>query len=228
MIASLPLDKRLHKLPDFNEENLLRTNGYELIAGVDEVGRGPLAGPVMAAAVMLPLNTHFDWIGLVNDSKKLTEKRREQLYDAIMADAIAVGVGSVNPAAIDIHGIGNAARMAMKFAIDQLDLKPDFILIDAVRLPDVKIPQKSIIRGDGKCISIAAASIVAKVTRDHYMMGIDNVYCNYGFARHKGYPTREHMNNLMRFGICPIHRKSFAPVKTQSSRSNEHKPQTHR
>jgi ribonuclease HII len=213
VIASLPLDKRLHKLPDFSEENLLRTNGYDLIAGVDEVGRGPLAGPVMAAAVILPLNTHFDWIGLVNDSKKLTEKRREQLYDAIIADAIAVGVGSVSPAGIDIHGIGNASRMAMKFAINQLHARPDFVLIDAVKLPDVKIPQKSIIRGDGKCISIAAASIVAKVSRDHYMMGIDNVYGNYGFARHKGYPTAEHMAKLEQFGICPIHRKSFAPVK---------------
>jgi len=204
---------RLDNLPDFAEETLLSENGYNLVAGVDEVGRGPLAGPVMAAAVILPLNTHFDWIGLVNDSKKLTERKREYLYDAIMANTIAVGVGSVSPAAIDIHGIGNAARMAMRFAIDQLRLKPDFVLIDAVKLPDVKLPQRSIIRGDSRCISIAAASIVAKVTRDHYMMGIDNVYCNYGFARHKGYPTRQHMANLEQFGICPIHRKSFAPVK---------------
>lgn len=203
----------MDNLPDFAEETLLRENGYNLIAGVDEVGRGPLAGPVMAAAVILRLNTHFDWIRLVNDSKKLTERKREYLYDAIMANAIAVGIGAVSPAGIDLYGIGNAARMAMKFAIDQLNLEPDFVLIDAVKLPDVKLPQKSIIRGDSKCISIAAASIVAKVSRDHYMMGIDNVYCNYGFAKHKGYPTKEHMNNLVQFGICPIHRKSFAPVK---------------
>jgi len=219
VIASLPLDKLLHKTPDFDEENLLMTNGYGLIAGVDEVGRGPLAGPVMAAAVMLPLNTHFDWIGLVNDSKKLTERRREQLYDAIMADAIAVGVGSVSPSGIDIHGIGNASRMAMQQAIAQLRIQPDFVLIDAVKLPSVKISQKSIIRGDGKCISIAAASIVAKVSRDHYMMGIDSVYCNYGFAQHKGYPTAKHMAALKRFGICPIHRKSFAPVKNAIEQS---------
>jgi len=200
-------------LPDFTEENSLSESGYGLIAGVDEVGRGPLAGPVMAAAVILPFDIHFDWIGLVNDSKKLTERKREHLYEAIMADALAVGIGSVTPEGIDTRGIGNAARMAMQLAIAQLKTKPDFVLVDAVKLPDVKIPQKSIIRGDGKCISIAAASIVAKVTRDHYMMGIDSVYCDYGFARHKGYPTKEHMTKLERFGICPIHRKSFAPVK---------------
>ena len=213
MIAFLPLDMRLNNLPDFTEENSLRENGYSLIAGVDEVGRGPLAGPVMAAAVILPLNTHFEWIGMVNDSKKLTERKREQLYDSIMADAIAVGIGSVTPVGIDTHGIGNAARMAMQLAIAQLKTQPDFVLIDAVKLPSVSIPQKNIIRGDSKCVSIATASIVAKVTRDHYMMGIDNIYDSYGFARHKGYPTKEHMANLVQYGACPIHRRSFAPVQ---------------
>ncbi|MFC1905932.1 ribonuclease HII [Chloroflexota bacterium] len=203
----------LNILPDFTEERLLRTNGYELIAGVDEVGRGPLAGPVMAAAVIIPAKPDFDWIGIVNDSKKLSGKIRECLYNAIISDSIAVSVGSVSPAGIDIHGIGNATRMAMKSAIDQLRIHPDFVLIDAVKLPNVDLPQKSIIRGDSTCISIAAASIVAKVTRDHYMMGIDTVYSNYGFSHNKGYPTKEHMNKLEQFGICPIHRKSFGPVK---------------
>jgi ribonuclease HII len=203
----------LHKSPDFTEENLLRKKGYKLIAGVDEVGRGPLAGPVMAAAVILPLYDIPDWTDEVRDSKKLTEKRREHLYNEIMSDALAVGIGSVTPAAIDIRGIGNAARIAMKLAIEQLKTPPDFVLIDAVRLLKVTIPQKSIIRGDGKCISIAAASIVAKVTRDHYMMGIDNVYSSYGFARHKGYPTKEHLTCLAQFGACPIHRRSFTPVQ---------------
>lgn len=200
-------------LPDFAEENLLRTIGYEFIAGVDEVGRGPLAGPVMAAAVILPLNSNFEWVYLVNDSKKLTERKREWLYNAIMSDALAVGVGAISPAKIDIYGIGNATRIAMQLAIAQLRIKPDFVLIDAVKLPKIRIPQKSIIRGDGQCVSIAAASIVAKISRDHYMMGIDSVYHNYGFANHKGYPTKEHLNKLHKFGVCPIHRKSYAPVK---------------
>jgi ribonuclease HII len=205
-------------LPDFSEEIFLRQNGCEMIAGVDEVGRGPLAGPVMAAAVILPLDSSPDWIQMINDSKKLTERKREMLYDAIMDGAIATGVGAVSPSAIDIHGIGEASRMAMKLAIAQLEVKPDFLLIDAVKLKNVQIPQKSIIRGDGKSLSIAAASIVAKVTRDHYMMGIDNIYADYGFARHKGYPTAEHMTILERFGVCPIHRRSFAPVKRALNR----------
>ncbi len=213
----------MDKLPDLAEESLLRSNGYSLIAGVDEVGRGPLAGPIMAAAVILPLDDSFDWIYLVNDSKKLTEKRREHLYDEIISDAVAVGIGSVTAEGIDTYGIANAARVAMQLAIAQLATQPDFVLIDAVKLPKVDIPQKSIIRGDGKCISIAAASIVAKVTRDHYMMGIDNVYGSYGFARHKGYPTKQHIANLAQFGICPIHRKSFGPVKTLLRAQDGHK-----
>ena len=203
----------LDSLPDFAEEYLLIENGHNLIAGVDEVGRGPLAGPVMAAAVILRLNIHFDWIDLVNDSKKLTERKREYLYDAIMADALAVGVGSVTPEGIDTYGMGNAVRTAMQLAIAQLKTQPDFVLIDAVKLPNVNIPQKNIIRGDGKCVSIAAASIIAKVTRDHYMMGVDSIYRGYGFARHKGYPTKQHMDKLAQCGACPIHRKSFVPVK---------------
>ncbi len=206
--------------PDFSEETLLRESGCKLVAGVDEVGRGPLAGPVMAAAVILPVDNHPDWMSLVNDSKKLTERKRERLYDEIMAGAIATGVGAVSPAAIDIHGIASASRMAMKLAIDQLKVKPDFLLIDAVELDDISIPQKSIVRGDCKSLSIAAASIVAKVTRDHYMMGIDNIYADYGFARHKGYPTAEHMARLKQFSICPIHRRSFTPVRRAINRGS--------
>ncbi|MBT3363033.1 MAG: ribonuclease HII [Chloroflexi bacterium] len=206
--------------PNFSEEHNLRQSGYKYIAGVDEVGRGPLAGPVMAAAVILPIDNIPDWSKSVRDSKKLSERQRELLYDSIISESIATGVGSVNPANIDIHGIGEASRMAMRLAIQQLHIKPDFVLIDAVKLPDVNIAQKSIIRGDSTCISIAAASIIAKVTRDHYMMGIDNIYSNYGFAKHKGYPTKAHMDSIDKFGVCPIHRRSFSPVKNAIERSD--------
>lgn len=201
------------QLCDFSEELLLYNNGFNYIAGVDEVGRGPLAGPVMAAAVILPLNVSCSWVDLINDSKKLSEKKREMLYDYIKENAVATAVGAVSPAAIDTYGIGKASRIAMQLAINQLKVPPDFLLIDAVKIDDVDIPQKSIVRGDGRCKSIAAASIVAKVTRDHYMMGIDCVYSEYGFARHKGYPTAEHMSRMIQFGICPIHRRSFTPVR---------------
>lgn len=203
----------MYQLPTFFEEKVLWQQGYQLIAGVDEVGRGPLAGPVVAAAVILPLGIAPAWLNLVRDSKRLTVARREFLYDRIEEEALAIGVGSVCPELIDARGISAATRLAMRLAVEQLRHPPDFLLIDAIKLPDLNLPQKSIIRGDGLSLSIAAASIVAKVTRDHFMIGYDGVYPNYGFARHKGYATREHRSNLWRLGASPIHRKSFAPVR---------------
>ena len=203
----------MHQHPTLYEEKLLKQQGYHLIAGIDEVGRGPLAGPVMAAAVILPLGKKLPWLKLVRDSKQLTASKRELLYNYIIEGALAIGVGSVCPETIDALGIISATRLAMRLAVEQLHPQPDFLLIDAIILPDLDCPQKGIIRGDGSSLSIATASIIAKVTRDHFMIVYDGIYSNYGFARHKGYPTREHLSNLRRFGASLIHRKSFAPVR---------------
>ncbi|MCX6012718.1 MAG: ribonuclease HII [Chloroflexi bacterium] len=202
----------MQTIPDFSNERFLWQQGYNYIAGVDEVGRGPLAGPIMAAAVILPKDANFAWLSDVKDSKLLSEKKREHLYSLILREALAAGIGSVNSSDIDRIGIGTADKVAMRLAVDNLCHPTDFLLIDAFLIPDVDIPQKGIIHGDRLCISIAAASIVAKVTRDHFMMGYDCVYSQYGFAHHKGYATREHIANLHKYGPCPIHRRSFAPI----------------
>ena len=200
--------------PTFTEEQKLAEKGYRFIAGVDEVGRGPLAGPVMAAAVILPINLDVPWLPLVRDSKNLTPKRRESLFSLIEKEAIAIGVGYVPPEAIDAQGIVRATRRAMCAAVEHLPHPPDFLLIDFVALPDLALPQKNITKGDSLSLSIACASIIAKVTRDRLMTALDELYPDYGFARHKGYATREHLLNLRRLGACPIHRKCFAPVKS--------------
>lgn len=199
--------------PTFIEEHRLAEQGYRFIAGIDEVGRGPLAGPVMAAAVILPLHLDVPWLSLVRDSKNLTPRRRESLFSLIQKEATAIGVGYVPPELIDAEGIGRATRMAMCVAVEQLTTPPDFLLIDFVALPELALPQRSITKGDSLSLSIACASIIAKVTRDRLMMALDEVYHDYGFARHKGYATREHLSNLRRLGACPIHRKCFAPVR---------------
>lgn len=198
--------------PDLSNEYYLWQQGYNYIAGVDEVGRGPLAGPIIAAAVILPIDEKFPWLSDIKDSKLLSGKKRERLYDLILTNAFAVGIGSVSSNDIDKIGIGKADRFAMRLAVENLCHQTDYLLIDAFNIPDVDIPQKGIIHGDRLCISIAAASIVAKVTRDHFMMGYDCVYSQYGFANHKGYGTKEHILNLQKHGPCPIHRRSFAPV----------------
>lgn len=180
--------------------------GARLVAGVDEAGRGPLAGPVVAAAVILPENT---FISGLNDSKKLNEKKREKLYNEIIEKAIAYEVGIVDEKIIDEINIINATKMAMEVAIESLKTKPDILLIDAVKLESLNIPQKSIIKGDSLSISIAAASIIAKVTRDRIIEEMDSVYPDYGFKKHKGYGTKEHIEAIKKFGICPIHRVSF-------------------
>lgn len=176
------------------------------IAGVDEVGRGPLAGPVVAAAVILP--DGFDILG-VNDSKKLSEKRREELYDEILKNAVAWNIGLRDHAAIDRINILEATKEAMEDAVTGLATRPDHILIDALTLPSVEIPQTGLIKGDSESVSIAAASIVAKVTRDRMMVKYHETYPGYAFDRNKGYGTKAHYEGLDRLGVCEIHRRSF-------------------
>ena len=199
--------------PTFIEEKRLGEQGYRLIAGIDEVGRGPLAGPVVAAAVILPLDLVAPWLPLVRDSKELTPKRRASLFPLIEAAAIAIGVGFTGPEVIDSQGIVRATKIAMRSAVEQLARAPDFLLIDFVTLPEITISQRSITKGDSHCLSIACASIIAKVTRDGIMVALDEEYPGYGFARNKGYATREHLLSLRQLGACPIHRKRFAPVR---------------
>lgn len=176
------------------------------IAGIDEAGRGPLAGPVVAAAVVLPKDAVILYL---NDSKKVSEKKRESLYEEIIEKAVAVGVGIVPPSVIDEINILQATYLAMKKAIEELEIKPDILLNDAVTIPDILIEQVPIIKGDAKSVSIAAASIIAKVTRDRMMRGYDQLYPDYGFASHKGYGTKVHIEAIKAHGICPIHRHSF-------------------
>ncbi len=179
---------------------------YGLIAGIDEVGRGPLAGPVMAGAVILPKDHPILYL---NDSKKLTEKKREELYEVIMKEAVAVGIGVSSEQRIDEINILNATYEAMRQAIGKLDPQPDVLLNDAVKIPGVAIRQVPIIKGDAKSVSIAAASIIAKVTRDRLMVEYDSIYPGYGFAKNKGYGTAEHIAAIKEMGPCPIHRRSF-------------------
>lgn len=176
------------------------------ICGIDEAGRGPLAGPVVAGAVILPKD---EKILYVNDSKKLSEKKREMLYDEIMDRALAVGVGIVGPERIDEINILQATYEAMRQAVAGLGVKPDLLLNDAVEIPGVDIMQVPIIKGDAKSVSIAAASILAKVTRDHMMVEYDQLFPDYGFAKHKGYGTAAHIQAIQELGPCPIHRRSF-------------------
>ena len=179
---------------------------YPYICGIDEVGRGPLAGPVVAGAVILPKD---DMILYLNDSKKLSEKKREMLYDEIMNRAVATGIGMASPARIDEINILQATYEAMRMAIDNLKVRPDILLNDAVTIPQVDILQVPIIKGDAKSISIAAASIIAKVTRDRLMVEYDKVLPGYDFASNKGYGTKAHIAGLKELGPTPIHRRSF-------------------
>lgn len=180
--------------------------GCEFICGIDEAGRGPLAGPVIAGAVILPKDLR---IMHINDSKKLSPKRREELFEEINEKALAVGTGLVSPARIDEDNILQATYLAMKMAVINLKIRPDILLIDAVTLPDTPTPQVPIIKGDAKSQSIAAASIIAKVTRDRLMTAYDEIYPQYGFAKHKGYGTAEHIAAIREYGPCPIHRMTF-------------------
>ena len=179
---------------------------FQYICGIDEVGRGPLAGPVVAGAVILPKNCDILYL---NDSKKLSEKMREALYDEIMEKAVATGIGIVSPQRIDEINILQATYEAMRMAISKLDVQPDLLLNDAVTIPEVSIRQVPIIKGDAKSASIAAASIIAKVTRDRMMVEYDKLYPEYDFASNKGYGSAKHIEALKKYGKCPIHRDSF-------------------
>lgn len=191
-------------------ERMYYSRGHERIAGVDEVGRGPLAGPVVAAAVILPR----DGIGeKLFDSKKISSKKREYLYESILSKALGVGVGMVGQEEIDHVNIFQAALKAMAFAIENLPVAPDFILIDGPYGLTLPIPQKPVRKGDQLCNSIAAASIVAKVIRDRMMMEWHHKYPQYNFAKHKGYGTKEHRRAIKKFGVCELHRKTFRGVK---------------
>ena len=212
------LQRQRERLAEMREtEDLLRREGIAFAAGVDEVGRGPLAGPVVTAAVVLPED--FDVLG-IDDSKKLSEKRREELYDVIMERALAVGIGQADHRTIDEINILQATKEAMKEAVRMAgeDLKRrtgdqqariGTVLLDAVRLEELEIPQRAIVRGDSKVLCIAAASIVAKVTRDRMMVEYAEVYPGYAFERNKGYGTKAHYEGLRALGPCPIHRKTF-------------------
>ena len=190
-------------------ENELYTQGITTIAGVDEAGRGPLAGPVVAAAVVLPPSPSIDGI---NDSKKLSQKKREKLYSVIL-ELCDVGVGIVDESTIDSINIFQASRLAMKKAVLDLTKKPDYLLIDGPMTIDYTCRSKSIIKGDSLSASIAAASIVAKVTRDALMLELHKKYPHYAFDEHKGYPTKKHVELIEYYGISPVHRQSFGPVK---------------
>lgn len=179
---------------------------YRYICGVDEAGRGPLAGPVVAGAVILPKDCGILYI---NDSKQLSAKKREELYDVIMEQAVAVGVGIAGCERIDEINILNATYEAMREAIEKLGVKPDILLNDAVRIPGVSVTQVPIIKGDAKSISIGAASIIAKVTRDRMMEEYDRLYPQYGFSGHKGYGSQSHIEAIKTYGPCPIHRRTF-------------------
>ncbi len=189
-------------------ENELYLKGINLIAGVDEVGRGPLIGPVVCAAVILPKDFYDERI---NDSKKLTEKKRELLYDVIYENAISIGIGMCNNDEIDEINILEATKKAMKEAINNLSIKPEHVLIDAVKL-NIDIPSTSIIKGDAKSESIAAASIIAKVTRDRMMIELDKEHPEYDFKKNKGYGTKKHIEAIYKYGVLKEHRKSFAPI----------------
>ena len=189
------------------EERKIYANKIQYICGIDEAGRGPLAGPVVVGAVILPKDSFIEG---VNDSKKISEKKREKLYDQITKEAISYSVGIVSQTTIDEINILNATKLGVKIAIEGLKQKPDMIMVDALKNMDtLGIPYMSVIKGDAKCYSIAAASIIAKVTRDRLMKEWDEIYPAYGFAKHKGYGTAEHIKNIKEFGPCLLHRKSF-------------------
>lgn len=204
--------KKLDKLYQ-EQERIRQVQAFEqglaeglIFAGIDEAGRGPLAGPVVAAAAIMPTDCSLLY---VNDSKKLTAAKREELYDQILDECVAVGIGMASPGRIDEINILQGTYEAMREAVQQLEVKPQMLINDAVIIPGILLPQKSVIKGDAKCYSIAAASIIAKVTRDRIMEQYNALYPEYGFAGHKGYGSAAHIEALKKYGPCPIHRKTF-------------------
>ncbi|MCD7774576.1 MAG: ribonuclease HII [Clostridiales bacterium] len=187
-------------------ENKAHEDGYKIVCGIDEAGRGPLAGPVFAAAVILPAGLEDSGI---NDSKKLSEKKREELFDFITENAVAYGIGSASEKEIDEINILNATFLAMKRAVENLGVKPDLALVDGNRKPNTGCEEITVVKGDSKSVSIAAASILAKVSRDRFMRKIAEQYPEYKFEQHKGYPTKLHYEMIEKYGVLPIHRKTF-------------------
>jgi ribonuclease HII len=198
--------------PNFKEERRLAADGYHLIAGLDEVGRGCLAGPVVASAIILPASCRHSWFREVKDSKFLTPEKREYLYDKLMDIAVACATGIIAPEVIDARGIAVAVRLAMQQALSQLTPQADSLLIDHFLLPESPLPQWGVPNGDSLCCSIASASIIAKVTRDRLMVDMDGEFPGYGLAAHKGYATRQHYIALSKLGLSPIHRAPSAPL----------------
>lgn len=195
----------------FYFEQQLNKRGFQLIAGVDEAGRGPLAGPVVAGAVILPKAAHLPGL---NDSKALSATKRARLAEQIRATALTWSVGVASVAEIDALNIRRASFLAMHRALEALRFKPDYVVVDGCAIPDLPLPQTGIVRGDARVAAVAAASIIAKVTRDQLMEEIHCEFPQYGFSRHKGYPTRKHLESLARFGPTSHHRRSFGPVKS--------------
>lgn len=191
---------------DFTYETAAHEKGYAVVCGVDEAGRGPLAGPVFAAAVILPENYCHE---ILNDSKKLSEKKRDLVYDDIIKDAVAYSVGIATEKEIDDINILNATFLAMKRAVDGLSIKPDLAYIDGNQYPKTGVKEVTIVKGDSKCMSVAAASIIAKVSRDRYMLKVAEEYPQYEFSKHKGYGTKLHYEMIEKYGVSPVHRRSF-------------------
>lgn len=199
----------MEKVDLYQYEKELWKNGINLIAGMDEVGRGPLIGPVVTACVILPKDFVLDGL---TDSKKLSEKKREEFYDYIMEHAISVGIGMMDEKVIDEVNIYEATKLAMYQAVEKSKVKPEHVLIDAMKLGKLEMPSTSIIKGDAKSISIAAASVIAKVTRDRMMIELDKKYPMYGFKSHKGYPTKKHIEAIKEYGLIDGYRKTFKPI----------------
>ena len=199
----------MEKVDLYQYEKELWKNGINLIAGMDEVGRGPLIGPVVTACVILPKDFVLDGL---TDSKKLSEKKREEFYDYIMKHAISVGIGMMDEKVIDEVNIYEATKLAMYQAVEKSKVKPEHVLIDAMKLDKLEMPSTSIIKGDAKSISIAAASVIAKVTRDRMMIELDKKYPMYGFKSHKGYPTKKHIEAIKEYGLIDGYRKTFKPI----------------
>ena len=191
---------------DYSYENAAHKKGYKIVCGVDEAGRGPLAGPVFAAAVVLPENYSHP---VLNDSKKLSEKKRDEVFDDIVRDAVCYGVGTASEKEIDEINILNATFLAMKRAVEALSVTPELAIIDGNKCPGAGIKEVALVKGDAKCMSVAAASVIAKVSRDRYMLELDKKYPEYMFSKHKGYGTKLHYEKLKEFGISDVHRKSF-------------------
>ncbi len=203
---------------DLEKEQQLNQCGYQLIAGVDEAGRGPLAGPVVAAAVIFPVGFAIDSRELekIKDSKKLSSRQREKLFTLIKEKAVTVSIATVGHARIDQINILQASLLAMRQAVNTLNVQPDYVMVDGkFKIPELDIPQEAIIDGDAQVFAIAAASIIAKVSRDYLMNLLDEKYPDYKFRQHKGYGTKQHLEILKKFGPSPIHRRSFEPLKSQ-------------